>query len=85
MVGMTSETTSRPARARKPKPEGQWAVDGREPLNHNEEFKAADDGLNVRTRIIETYAKVGFASSGPEPSTGRTRSCWPAGTRCCPS
>ena len=73
MVGMTSETTSRPARARKPKPEGQWAVDGREPLNHNEEFKAADDGFAVRARIEKKYSKEGFASIDPDDLHGRFR------------
>lgn len=73
MVGMTSETTSRPARARKPKPEGQWAVDGREPLNHNEEFKAADDGFAVRARIEQKYSKEGFASIDPDDLHGRFR------------
>ncbi|MCT1600975.1 nitrite/sulfite reductase [Kocuria sp. p3-SID1433] len=70
---MTSETTSRPARARKPKPEGQWAVDGREPLNHNEEFKAADDGFAVRARIEQKYSKEGFASIDPDDLHGRFR------------
>ena len=30
------------------KPQGQWAVDGRTPLNANEVLKQEDDGLNVR-------------------------------------
>ena len=44
------------------KPQGQWAVDGREPLNPNEVIKQEDDGLNVRERIETVYAKEGFAS-----------------------
>lgn len=44
------------------RPEGQWAVDGQEPLNANEVVKAADDGLHVRPRIIDIYSKTGFDS-----------------------
>lgn len=70
---MTSSAPERPARTRKPKPEGQWAVDGREPLNHNEEFKAEDDGFHVRTRIEERYSKEGFASIDGDDLHGRFR------------
>ena len=42
--------------SRSGKPQGQWKVDGTAPLNPNEEFKAADNGLNVRARIEQTYA-----------------------------
>ncbi|WP_105566955.1 nitrite/sulfite reductase [Microbacterium halophytorum] len=60
--------------ARKPsKPHGQWAVDGREPLNANEEFKLADGGLNVRERIEQVYAKGGFSSIDPTDLHGRFR------------
>ena len=52
---------------------GQWAVDGHTALNHNEEFKAADNPLNVRQRIIETYAKEGFASIPTDDLHGRFR------------
>lgn len=55
------------------KPHGQWAVDGAEPLNANEEFKLADDGLNVRRRIEEDYARGGFASIDPTDLHGRFR------------
>ncbi|KJQ55440.1 nitrite/sulfite reductase [Microbacterium sp. SA39] len=55
------------------KPHGQWLVDGREPLNANEEFKLADDGLNVRERIETIYAKGGFASIDPTDLHGRFR------------
>ena len=44
------------------RPEGQWAIDGHEPLNANEVVKAADDGLHVRPRIIDIYSKTGFDS-----------------------
>ncbi len=57
----------------KPKNEGQWALGNREPLNPNEVFKAADDGLNVRQRIIDTYSKEGFASIPGEDLRGRMR------------
>lgn len=70
---MTTETPARTPRARKPRPEGQWSVDGREPLNHNEEFKAADDGFHVRARIEETYSREGFASIDPDDLHGRFR------------
>ncbi|MDR2997300.1 MAG: nitrite/sulfite reductase, partial [Microbacterium sp.] len=55
------------------KPHGQWAVDGTEPLNANEEFKLADGGLNVRERIEQVYAKGGFASIDPTDLHGRFR------------
>ncbi|WP_217184916.1 nitrite/sulfite reductase [Streptomyces sp. AC495_CC817] len=55
------------------KPHGQWAVDGTEPLNANEEFKLADDGLNVRERIENVYAQGGFASIDPTDLHGRFR------------
>lgn len=55
------------------KPHGQWLVDGTEPLNGNEEFKLADNGLNVRERIENEYAKGGFASIDPTDLHGRFR------------
>ena len=45
--------TARPAH-QSSKPNGQWAVDGREPLNGNEAMKAQDDGLNVRIMSINS-------------------------------
>ena len=70
-------TTIRGARTRTSrtptKPHGQWAVDGREPLNGNEEIKLADDGLNVRERIETIYAEGGFASIDPTDLHGRFR------------
>ncbi|MBK8469107.1 MAG: nitrite/sulfite reductase [Candidatus Phosphoribacter sp.] len=61
------------ARARTDRSNGQWAVDGHEPLNHNEEFKAEDNGLNVRQRIIDIYSKNGFSSIPADDLTGRMR------------
>jgi len=63
-----ASTTQRTAR-----PEGQWAVDGTVPLNHNEEFKAADNGLRVRERIERVYAQAGFDSIPDDDLHGRMR------------
>ena len=52
---------------------GAWADGDRTPLNANEEFKQADDGLNVRARIEEIYSKEGFASIPGEDLRGRMR------------
>lgn len=76
---MTSTPTAPPARAgRSPRPgaarsNGQWAVDGTAPLNHNEEFKQADGGLNVRARIEQVYSKEGFDSIPGDDLHGRFR------------
>ena len=63
----------RPAPAAGPKSQGQWALGHREPLNANEQFKAEDDGLNVRARIEEVYSRQGFASIDPDDLRGRMR------------
>ncbi|MEU9716545.1 nitrite/sulfite reductase [Streptomyces sp. NPDC047976] len=63
--------TARPAAAKRP--DGQWAVDGREPLNPNEEFKAVEDPLLVRDRIERIYSREGFASITPDDLRGRMR------------
>ena len=55
------------------KSQGQWAIDGRQPLNANEILKQADDGLNVRERVETVYAKQGFASIPRDDLTGRLR------------
>jgi hypothetical protein len=71
---MTSVATGRALRPpRTGRSNGQWAVDGREPLNPNEEFKAADNGLNVRERIETIYARDGFDSIPSEDLYGRFR------------
>ena len=59
--------------SRSSRPQGQWAVDGSEPLNDNERFKAADNGLNVRRRIEEVYAVAGFDAIPTEDLHGRFR------------
>ncbi len=52
---------------------GQWRVDGRAPLNSNEEVKAADNGLHVRERIEQVYAAHGFDSIAEDDLHGRFR------------
>jgi sulfite reductase (ferredoxin) len=53
--------------------QGQWGLGYHEPLNKNEENKKNDDGLNVRQRIIDVYAKHGFDSIDPADLRGRFR------------
>ncbi|CAL8971449.1 Sulfite reductase [ferredoxin] [Propionicimonas sp. T2.31MG-18] len=62
-------TTSTPAA----RSNGQWAVDGTTPLNANEEFKAADNGLSVRQRVLDIYAREGFDSIPADDLHGRLR------------
>ncbi|CAN7596012.1 nitrite/sulfite reductase [Terrabacter sp. LjRoot27] len=52
---------------------GQWKVDGAEPLNANEAWKQEDGGLNVRERIEQIYSREGFASIPPQDLSGRFR------------
>src|SRR5680860_1618052 len=52
---------------------GQWAVDGRAPLNSNESLKSDDDGLNVRERIENVYSRKGFDSISDDDLHGRFR------------
>ncbi len=66
-----TQTATRPPRAGRPN--GQWRVDGTEPLNANEAWKRQDGGLNVRERIERVYAVEGFASIPPEDLSGRFR------------
>ena len=68
---MTTTPAKRPAAA---KSNGQWAVDGKAPLNPNEEFKAADGRpLDVRQRIEQVYAIEGFDSIPTDDLHGRMR------------
>ena len=55
------------------KAQGQWALGYREPLNPNERMKKDSDGLEVRQRIIDVYAKGGFDSIDPGDLRGRMR------------
>ena len=78
VTGATATTTpakapGRSAAPRRKRGEGQWALGYREPLNKNEENKKFDDGLNVRQRIIDIYAKRGFDSIDPADLRGRFR------------
>ncbi|HET7760970.1 MAG TPA: nitrite/sulfite reductase [Phycicoccus sp.] len=71
-------TTASPAagRLRAPRADrshGQWAVDGRTPLNANEAMKQAGGGLDVRERIENVYAREGFASIPDDDLHGRFR------------
>ncbi len=71
---MTVETTAdSPAAGTPSKSHGQWAVDGREPLNANEVFKQAEDPLSVRRRVETVYAREGFASIPADDLRGRLR------------
>jgi sulfite reductase (ferredoxin) len=54
--------------------EGQWAVGGRNALNGAEQVKQQDDGLNVRARIENRYARDGFDAI--DPSDLRSRFRW---------
>ncbi|WP_139416661.1 nitrite/sulfite reductase [Agromyces laixinhei] len=65
----SAERPPRPAS----RPHGQWKVDGRAPLNANEEWKQVDDGLSVRERIERVYSKGGFSSIDPTDLHGRFR------------
>src|SRR5688572_32791851 len=73
-----SAGSSRPAAAQRkvegrPRGEGQWALGHKEPLNPNERTKKDDDGLNVRARIENIYARRGFDSIDPADLRGRMR------------
>ncbi|WP_018117855.1 nitrite/sulfite reductase [Corynebacterium mastitidis] len=63
---MAPTTATRPARRRQPKPEGQWKIDGRAPLNDDERIKQEEEALAVRQRVIDVYSKQGFDSIAPE-------------------
>ncbi|SJN25005.1 nitrite/sulfite reductase [Luteococcus japonicus] len=65
-----------PSRVRPPREgqsKGQWAVDGKTPLNHNEEFKAEENPLAVRQRIIDVYSQQGIDSVPEDDLHGRFR------------
>jgi sulfite reductase (ferredoxin) len=53
--------------------QGQWALGHHEPLNPAERFKKDDPGLNVRNRIMNRYAHLGFDSIDPSDLRGRFR------------
>ncbi|MEN5074021.1 nitrite/sulfite reductase [Isoptericola cucumis] len=66
-----SAPTVRPPRATRPN--GQWKVDGTDPLNHNEVFKQEAAPLGVRERIEQVYARDGFDSIADDDLHGRFR------------
>jgi sulfite reductase (ferredoxin) len=61
-------TSNRPQRG-----QGQWALGYREPLNPNERMKKDSDGLEVRQRILDIYAKTGFDGIDAGDLRGRMR------------
>ena len=73
---MTTPVTP-PARTlrppRKARSNGQWALDGRKPLNDNEAFKQDGDPLAVRDRIMRIYGPGGYESIAPDDLNGRFR------------
>ncbi|MBE9374558.1 nitrite/sulfite reductase [Saccharopolyspora sp. HNM0983] len=68
-----TDAPQRPARKRKTRGEGQWALGYREPLNGNERAKKDDNPLNVRQRIENIYAHGGFDSIDPTDLRSRFR------------
>jgi len=70
---VTTTTTRALRTPRSDRSNGQWAVDGRTPLNANEELKLAGGGLEVRERIENVYAREGFASIPHDDLHGRFR------------
>ncbi|MEJ5920384.1 nitrite/sulfite reductase [Corynebacterium sp. H78] len=61
-VSQVSGTSSNRRAKRAPKPQGQWLIDGHDPLNDDERIKQEDAGLAVKQRVIDTYSKQGFDS-----------------------
>jgi sulfite reductase (ferredoxin) len=59
--------------ATRPRGEAQWALGYFEPQNPAETAKREDDGLNVRARIENLYAKKGFAAIWPSDLRNRFR------------
>ena len=70
-------TVTPPARTlrppRKARSNGQWALDGRKPLNDNEAFKQDGDPLAVRDRIVNIYGPGGYETIAPDDLNGRFR------------
>jgi sulfite reductase (ferredoxin) len=61
-----ASSATRVSAARTSKPQGQWALGDRTPLNASEEVKHAGDGLDVRERIERIYAVEGYDSIAPD-------------------
>lgn len=76
MTTQVDQASATRGRVRGPRPGtdlGQWKVSGPKPLNHNEEFKAEENPLLVKDRIINTYAREGFSSIPGDDLHGRFR------------
>jgi sulfite reductase (ferredoxin) len=70
----SAPATARPVRPpREGRSNGQWKIDGPEPLNANEVWKQQEGGLGVRERIEQTYSRDGFDSIPPQDLSGRFR------------
>ena len=83
-------TVTPPARTlrppRKARSNGQWALDGRKPLNDNEAFKQDGDPLAVRDRIVNIYGPGGYETIAPSASRGSTAAAPPSWRpRSCPT
>jgi sulfite reductase (ferredoxin) len=72
-TGSNAPASTRTARPRPKRGEGQWALGYAEPLNKNEQSKKDDNPLNVQARIMNIYSKRGFASIDPADLRGRFR------------
>ncbi|OFS21857.1 nitrite/sulfite reductase [Corynebacterium sp. HMSC04H06] len=59
---MATDVKERKRSARPKKPEGQWKIDGQDPLNNDEVIKQEDGGMSARQRVIDIYSKQGFSS-----------------------
>ncbi|OFT86577.1 nitrite/sulfite reductase [Corynebacterium sp. HMSC29G08] len=58
---MSAPAVTKPAtKARAPKPEGQWLINGQAPLNTDEAIKQDSEIWDVKQRVIDTYSKKGF-------------------------
>lgn len=89
MTAATPGSTTETRRPRARKPQGQWLIDGRDPLNDDERIKQEDAGLAVADRIRDIYAVQGFSSipkedlapassgSASTPSASRTSTARP--------
>lgn len=73
VLAVPAPSAQKPVRRRPPRPEGQWALGYREPLNKIERIKRDQDALDVRDRILGIYAKEGFDSIDPLDLTSRFR------------
>ena len=59
---MSTATRAAGRSARPKKSEGQWKIDGTNPLNDDERIKQEASGLSAKQRVIDIYSKEGFSS-----------------------